>query len=109
MGSISRLSPTPSDERQTRRHTPTFSMARTMFRVPSDRTVFFVRAGPESRHHGLLTLQGLFHRSDIHDVALNRLEIRVLDLELGGITRKRPDSVPSGESLLDQLATNATC
>ena len=71
--------------------------------------VFRESRRPESRHHGLLTLQGLFHRSDIHDVALNRLEIRVLDLELGGITRKRPDSVPSGESLLDQLATNATC
>ena len=71
--------------------------------------VFRESRRPESRHHVLLTLQGLFHQSEIHDVALNRLEIRVFDLELGGITRKRPDCVPSGESLLDQLATNATC
>ena len=56
-----------------------------------------------------MTLHGPLHGGEIHDVTLNRLEIRMLDLELCGITRKGPDSVPTGESLLDQQATNATC
>jgi hypothetical protein len=36
------LSPTPSDDSQTKRLTPCCSIARMMFLVPSDRMVFFL-------------------------------------------------------------------
>jgi hypothetical protein len=44
-GSMSRVSPNPSDDRQTRRSTPCASIARMMFRVASARSMRLCEAG----------------------------------------------------------------